>query len=97
MPTTKQIKLINKKKFTKVILDQNFETFVVHIVVLKTLLSKLLIQSDRKGQITSLFIKKITILNKNSDFANIFSKKKALILPDQTNLSKYAIKLKSDK
>lgn len=34
---TKGVKLINKKKFTKVILNENSKTFVVHIIVLKAL------------------------------------------------------------
>ena len=31
------------------------------------------------------------------DFADIFSEKKALVLPEQTDLNKHAIKLEGDK
>ena len=34
LPTTKRIKLINKRKFAAAALDENVKTFVVHIVTL---------------------------------------------------------------
>lgn len=36
LPTTKQVESIDRKRFVKVALDENFETFVVHIVALET-------------------------------------------------------------
>lgn len=65
-------------------------------MTLKALLSKLLIYLDKKTQIDSLLIKKITISNKELDFANVFLKKKALILPNWTNFNKHAIKPEDD-
>lgn len=44
-----------------------------------------------------MFIKKVTILNKYFDFADIFLKKKALLLAEQTKLNKYAIMLEDGK
>lgn len=44
-----------------------------------------------------MFIEKIIILNKYSDFTNIFSKQKALELPKIINLNQYAVELKKDK
>ena len=73
------------------------EIFVMHIVALEAPLLELSIHLDRKAQITSLLIKKVTIPDKYSDFTNIFSKKKALMLPKQTELNKHTIKLKGDK
>lgn len=35
LPTTNWVKLINKKKFIKVLVDKDLETFVVHMVVLE--------------------------------------------------------------
>ena len=35
LPTTKQVELIKKKEFAKRLLDEKFETFVVHIATLK--------------------------------------------------------------
>lgn len=52
-----------------------------------------------RAQITTLKQNKafIKILTKYSNFANIFSKKKFLILPKQTNLNKYTFQLKDSK
>lgn len=36
LPITSRIKLINKKKFAKVVLNVNFETFVVYMSALET-------------------------------------------------------------
>lgn len=58
------------------VLDKNFETFVMHIVILKTPLAKILVYLDKKAQITFLFIKRITIWNKYSDFTDVFFKKR---------------------
>ena len=35
LPTTKRVKLIDKKKFAKAALDEKFETFVVHVAALE--------------------------------------------------------------
>lgn len=35
----KWIKLINKKKFVKIILDEDFKTFIIYIVALEILLA----------------------------------------------------------
>ena len=46
----------------------------------------------KKVQIVLLLAKKVTILAKYLDFANIFSIKLAKVLPKQTRINKYAIK-----
>ena len=35
LPITNQVELINKREFAKVALDENFETFMVHVATLK--------------------------------------------------------------
>lgn len=97
LPITKWVNLINKKKFAKAVLNKNSKIFVIYIAVLETLLSKLLIYQDKKAQITSFFIKKVTIPDEYSIFADVFSNKKALVLLEQANLNKHAIKLESNK
>ena len=52
---------------------------------------------DRKAQITFLFTKKIKILDKYSDFTDVFSEEKALILSEYTKLNKDAINLEGGK
>ena len=48
LPTTKQVELIDKKEFAKVVLDEEFETFVMHIADLETLLEGIMIHLHEK-------------------------------------------------
>lgn len=78
---TKLVELINKKKFAKIAWDENFEIFGVYIVVLKASLLGLSIQPDKKDQITFPLIQKVIISDHYSNFTNVFSGKKTLVLP----------------
>ena len=78
-------------------LNENFEIFVMHIATLEALLVEMPIHLDKKAQIASFLIKKVTILNKYFDFTDEFSKEKALMLLKQINLNKHTIKLERDK
>lgn len=89
MPTTKQVKLINKKKFAKAVLDKNVKAFVVHVTSWVVSMS---IHLAWKAQITLLFAEKVKIPNKYSDISNVFSEKKALVLLKILKLNKYVIK-----
>lgn len=101
----KYIKLINKKKFAKIILDKKLKTFVVYIATLKTL--EIIIYLLQKTQIISNNLVQIAVLKQNkvfikisikySDFLNIFLEKKALVLLEQTEHNEHAIKLKNSK
>lgn len=82
LPITKRVELISKKKFAKVVLNTESETFVVHVLALDARLAGILIHLVRETQIAFLFIKKITITNKYSDFADVFSEEKAFVLPE---------------
>lgn len=82
MPTIKQVDFINKKKFAKRVLDENFKIFKMHIVALDALLSKLSIYLDKKASIVFLLIKKIIIPDKHFNFADIFFEDKVLVLPE---------------
>ena len=55
---------------------------------------KITIHLARKIQIALLFVKKVTILTKYLDFANIFLKKLAEVPLEKTEANKHAIKLK---
>lgn len=35
LPTTKQVELINKKKFAKMVLDKNLEIFMIYVIALE--------------------------------------------------------------
>ena len=89
--------MIDKKEFVKAALDENSETFFIHVTAQEALLAGMSIYPDRKAQIASLLTKKVTIPDEYSDFVNVFSEKRALVLSERTNLNEHAIKLKGNK
>ena len=94
LPTTQWIELIDKKKFAKAILDENIEAFVV-CVAFFTL--KIIIHPAQEAQIALLLTKEVIIPEKYSDFADIFSKESAEVLPKCTRINEHAIELQEDK
>lgn len=87
--------MINRKEFVKIILSKNFKAFVVQVTFFSR--SLMLIYLAKKAQIILLITKKVKILDKHLDFLVIFSKKKALILLELSNLNQYFIKLHKNK
>ena len=75
-------------------MDGNSKTFVVYVASLDLVPE---IYPDKKAQIAFLLTQKVKILDKYSDFANVFPKKKALILPERTKLNEHAIDLEDSK
>ena len=55
------------------------------------------IHLDKEAQIASLLTEKVKILNKYLDFTDVFSKEKALVLPERTKLNEHAINLENGK
>lgn len=92
---TRKVKIINKKDFAKVALNEDVETFVVHIIPL--CLGLMIIHSARKAQMDSLFIKGVTVLIKYADFTVIFSKESVKILSESISINDYTIKLLDSK
>ena len=75
-------------------LDENSETFVVHIASFNLAPG---IYPDKTVQIASLLTEKVKILDKYSDFADILLEKKALVLPKRNELNEHVIDLKDSK
>ena len=71
-------------------LDKNIEAFVVHDSSLK---SKTTIYPARKTQLALQLAKKVTVPTKYSDFADMFLKKSANVLPKWTGVNEHTIKL----
>ena len=94
LPTTKWVELINKKEFAKAALDEKSETFVVHVASLNLTPG---IHPDRAAQIASLLAEEVRIPDEYSDFADVFSEEKALVLPERTELNEHAIDLEDGK
>ena len=72
-------------------LDKIIKTFVLYVSFLSLRL-KIKIYLTRKIQITLLLAKEVIIWSEYSDFANIFFKKSAKILPERIKINKYTIK-----
>ena len=92
--TTRRVELVGKKEFAAAVLNPKYETFVIHVVFLKLVLG---IYLDREAQIASLLTEDVKIPDKYLDFTDIFSEKKALLLPKRIELNKYTINLEDDK
>ena len=58
---------------------------------------KLIIHPAQKAHIAWLLVKKVTVLEEYPDFANVFLKKLAEILPKRMEINKYAIELQEGK
>ena len=96
LPTIKQVEFINKKKFAKVALDENFKTFIIYMASFNlTLASRT--HSDKTAWIPSLFTKKVKILEKYLDFANVFLEEKNLVLPKRIKFNEHVIYLEDGK
>lgn len=72
LPITKQIQLINGKKFVIVVLDPGKRAFLIHVADLQ---SKMSIHQAWKAKIALLLAKKVTIPNEYLDFADAFEKR----------------------
>ena len=73
-------------------LDENSETFVIHIAFVNPGN-----HPDRKVQIAFLLTKEVKISEEYLDFTNVFLKKKALVLPKHNKLNEHAIDLEDGK
>ena len=80
-------------------LDKESEIFVMHVAALEALLAEMIIHPTQKAQIAALKQDKVLtkVPAKYSDFANIFSETKALVLPEQTEFNQHAIELDKSK
>ena len=94
LPTTKRIELINKKEFAKAALYENSEIFVVYVAFLSLVPG---IYPDKEAQIASLPTEEVKILDKYSDFTEVLSKEKALIIPERTEFNEHTIDLEAGK
>lgn len=87
--------MIKKKKFVKIVLNNNIKVFVIYITSFNYSLQ--IIYLVKKTLIILLFAKKIKIFTKYFDFLNVFSETKTLILLKLIKLNQHFIKLQKDK
>ena len=93
LPTTKRVELINKKEFAKAALDENSETFVVHVASLSS--TPLDVHPSRRPQISGLIAEEAPtkVPDEYADFADVFSPDLAAELPEHTGINDHAIEL----
>ena len=94
LSTIKCIELVGKKEFAAVALDPEHETFIIHVASLNLVSG---IHPNKEAQIAFWLTKEVKIPGEYSDFTNVFSEEKALVLPEQTELNEHAIHLKDGK
>ena len=78
-------------------MNKNSETSVIHIASINIALVLVSVHPNKEAQIASLLTKKVKIPDNYSDFVDIFSKKKALILPKCIELNEHTIDLENGK
>ena len=75
-------------------MNKSSETFIIYVASLNLTPG---LHLDRATQIAFLLVKKVGILDKYTDFADIFSKKKSLVLPKYNEINEYTIDLDDGK
>lgn len=75
-------------------LNKNVEAFVVYIALP---ISEMSIQPAQKAQITLMVIKQVTILTKDLNFVDMFSKKLAVELLERFDINNHLIDLELNK
>ena len=93
LPTTRRVELIDKHEFAKAALDENSETFVVHVAALEAL--ELAIHPFRAPMLAALQQDKAPteIPSEYIDYADVFSPDLAMQLPENTGINEHAIEL----
>ena len=99
LPTTKWVKLINKKKFAKAALDEESETFVVHVAILEAPLVGIAIHLSQAAQISALIQDGAStkVPPKYVDYADVFLFDLAMKLSEKTGINEHAIELQDSK
>lgn len=99
LPTIRCVKLVDKKEFTFVALDPEYETFIVHVRLVSSVpllnSSPLDVHLSCKPQITGLITKKAPtkVSAEYLDFVNVFSPNLAFELPEYIEINNYKIEL----
>ncbi len=97
LPTIRQVELIKKEKFATIAFDPEYEAFVVYVAAL-SIYSGDKIHPSTRAQIAHLKVDEAPtkVSSKYADFADVFSPKLAIELPEHTGINDYAIELVDD-
>ncbi len=93
LPTARKVELIDKHEFAKAALDENSETFVVHIAALEA--PEPAVHPSRAPLLAALKQDKAPteIPPEYADYADVFSADLAMELPENTGINKHAMEL----
>ena len=94
LPTTQRVEIINKKEFAVAALNEEDETFVVHMAALNINSN---VHASRQAQISLLDVEEVAIPFKYADYTDVFSPDSAAELPEHTSINNYPINLIDDK
>ena len=92
--TTKQVQMIDYRKFAAAALNSNKDVFIVHVAYLG---AKMSIHPARKAQIALLLAKKVSVPEKYADFSDVVFKESAAVLPKCSDMNKHVIDLEPGK
>ncbi len=92
--TTRQVELIGKKEFAAAALDLKHEAFVIYLAALSVDLGDK-VHPLKRVQIVHLKVDEVhsKLPSKYTEFADIFSQKLAVEVPEHTRINDHAIKL----
>ena len=95
LPTTKRVKLVEKKEFAATPFDPKHKTFIVHIASLSSISLHANVHSSYGLPIVGLIVKKAStkVSAKYTDFADVFSLDLTFKLPEHIGINDHAIKL----
>ena len=96
LPTTRRVKIIDKREFAVAALNADDETFVVHVAALAEP-TTMPIYPSRQAQVAALISEKTGIPAEYSDFSDVFSSDSAAELPEHTGINDHSINLLDDK
>ena len=94
LPTTQRVEIIDKKEFAAVALNEEDETFVVHMAAFSVDSN---VHASRRAQISSLDIEEVTIPSEYANYTDVFSPDSAAELPKHTGINNHSIGLIDDK
>ena len=94
--TTRKVEIIDKKKFAATALNEDDETFVVHVVALAKP-TTMPIHPSYQAQLTALTSEKTGIPAEYSEFFDVFSSDSTTELPEHTGIIDPPIDLLDDK
>ena len=94
LPTTQRVEIINKKEFTIAALNEEDETFVVHIAALSVDSN---VHPSRQAQIALLDVEEVIIPSEYTEYTDVFSSDSAAEPPKHTDINDYSINLIDDK